>query len=146
MNEINNMNAPQYDAGAATPLKKFLVTKHCEHETGTYEVEAASLAEAMAGAKKDDIHHLVDDWTGGCDFGAGEAWEIIVQEGEYDNTTGEPVTWTSPDYILKAAAPVMLEALRECESLLAELRDGGAENPELEIVRAAIALATPCQE
>ena len=43
---------------------------------------------------------------------------------------------------LIAAAPDLLAALIECEDLLAELATGGAENPELEIVRAAIAKAT----
>ena len=43
---------------------------------------------------------------------------------------------------LIASAPDLLAALIECEDLLAELATGGAENPELEMVRAAISRAT----
>ena len=39
------------------------------------------------------------------------------------------------------AARAMLAALKEAEDLLADLADGGAENPELETIRAAIAQA-----
>lgn len=42
---------------------------------------------------------------------------------------------------LIAAAPELLAALWECANLLAELQAGGAENPELDIARAAIAKA-----
>ncbi len=41
---------------------------------------------------------------------------------------------------------ILLDALVKCEDLLAELEDGGAENPELEIARAAIARATKWRE
>ena len=43
---------------------------------------------------------------------------------------------------LIASAPDLLAALIECEDLLADLATGGAENPELEMVRAAISRAT----
>lgn len=42
---------------------------------------------------------------------------------------------------LLAAAPGLLAACEITESLLAELADGGAENPELGILRKAIAEA-----
>ena len=42
---------------------------------------------------------------------------------------------------LLAAAPELLNALEQCESLLSELEQGGAKNPELQIARDAIALA-----
>ena len=43
---------------------------------------------------------------------------------------------------MRAQRADLLAALIECEDLLAELATGGAENPELEMVRAAIAKAT----
>ena len=39
----------------------------------------------------------------------------------------------------RAAVAELVDAAKECESLLAELEDGGAENPELATIRAALA-------
>ena len=43
---------------------------------------------------------------------------------------------------LRAQRDELLSALKACEDLLTELEQGGAENPELQIARDAIAKAT----
>ena len=54
---------------------------------------------------------------------------------------GEIAATTEHDIRLAAYAPDLLAAAIAAEDLLAELEDGGAENPELEYLRAAIAKA-----
>ncbi len=71
---------------------------------------------------------------------------VIDRQGGSDDPTPDAEFWYAQicraNARLIAAAPDLLAALTDCENLLAELATGGAENPELETARAAIAKAT----
>ena len=78
----------------------------------------------------------------------GEPW-IWLQNTEEDGQAecgctmirdwdGDPAFFPCP---LHDAAPRLLRACKAAEDLLSELADGGAENPELDILKAAIAKA-----
>lgn len=67
-----------------------------------------------------------------------------LQQGSIDENAR--LIASAPDILaerdrLRALNAELLAALVQCEDLLSELADGGAENPELEIARAAIAKA-----
>ena len=82
----------------------------------------AELAIAAADIAADETRAMMEQ------ISAGNMAHAKAQAIEIDN--------------LRAQRADLLAALIECEDLLAELATGGAENPELEMVRAAISRAT----
>lgn len=94
-----------------------------EHTPGPWRAVTATVREDASGLPCRAI------------VGADGAFVALLDKIDSPNKHG------AEDARLIAAAPDLLAALVECEDLLAELADGGAENPELEIARAAIAKA-----
>lgn len=97
--------------------------------------EAASMSAEPRAAHTPGLWTVVND--GPMDGGTVPVWRVRDTGG-----------WTVAGLIedanharIIAAAPELLAALKACEDLLAEFAAGGAENPELDIARAAIAKA-----
>lgn len=67
---------------------------------------------------------------------------LAVMDGAIADATNK---WGSSGYIpesirnARTAVAELIDAAEECESLLSELEDGGAMNPELQTIRNALA-------